>query len=532
MKQIQQILISFWLILSVFGFLITASPSYSYGQTASPTPDQTAEDLFKVGDIVKVSGETAFLLLYAEPDDTSDVLEALLSGTALVIVGGPQLQKDVHWWSVQSLSGINGWVSSKVDGVPTLVTSRAAPAILSTSPPPFTDAQVSTFAIGDFAGINGTEGVLLLHADASEESAILEVLLNGVLVTIRDNAVEVEGVVWWPIESPSGLQGWVPQEISGQQVLMPQESMSHDGDRTSDISQELQSGQDVILHLEGNVLLLHSEPDPDSGVLEALVSGIVVRIVDGPESINGTTWWRVRSPSQIEGWVPQEIEGATVLFPPDTVFATPTLVPSLTPLPSPTPAGLFVGGTATIHTTRGDTLNVRNGPGTNYQVLTELRNGSVVSIIGGPQQGGPYTWWKIRTASGIEGWAVESADRVQTLQSGVPSANTTPEAGQAYCNGVPSRFQIGETVVVSELGDALRLMTDYTLGARGALGQLSWGNQVRIDGNAVCDYSNLYNQEVWYWYVYSPRHGKYGWVQDGLAYERWLCPLSNPTCDR
>jgi len=197
-----------------------------------------------------------------------------------------------------------------------------------------------------------------------------------------------------------------------------------------------------------------------------------------------------------------------------------------------TPPGLYSGGMATVQTTRGDTLSVRVAPDANSQRLTSLPNGSVVEVLGGPQQGGAYIWWHIRSASGVEGWVVESADGDVTLAPGVPSVHIASEPGQPTCNGVPARFRVGDTVIVSEVGDALRLMSDYTIGPSGWMGQLYQGNQARIERDPICAYSERMRQDVWYWYVYSYRHSKYGWIQDGTVYERWICPLSNPACDK
>jgi len=199
---------------------------------------------------------------------------------------------------------------------------------------------------------------------------------------------------------------------------------------------------------------------------------------------------------------------------------------------TPTPPGLYSGGMATVVTVHGFTLSVRAAPDTNSQRLTTLPGGSVVEIIGGPQQSRPYVWWRVRTALGVEGWAVESADGIVTLAPGVPSVYLTSEPGQPTCNGIPARFAYGDTVIVSEVGDALRLMSDYTIGSSGWIGQLYKGNQARIESDPICAYSERMRQDVWYWYVFSFRHDKYGWIQDGTVYERWICPLSNPTCDK
>lgn len=80
---------------------------------------------------------------------------------------------------------------------------------------------------------------------------------------------------------------------------------------------------------------------------------------------------------------------------------------------------LRVGGEAVINTTAGDVLNVRTGAGTNFEVVARLNTGEVVTLLEGPVPSSGFTWWRVRTASGIEGWVVESVDdngtRLQTL---------------------------------------------------------------------------------------------------------------------
>lgn len=76
---------------------------------------------------------------------------------------------------------------------------------------------------------------------------------------------------------------------------------------------------------------------------------------------------------------------------------------------------LRVGITAEIFTTNGDTLSVRSGAGINYDRLARLQPGTVVTIIGGPEEADGYRWWQIRTPTGIVGWSVDFADNEQTL---------------------------------------------------------------------------------------------------------------------
>jgi WD40 repeat protein len=73
------------------------------------------------------------------------------------------------------------------------------------------------------------------------------------------------------------------------------------------------------------------------------------------------------------------------------------------------------GGTATIHVTDDETLNVRDAPGLESSVIGILTNGMRVIVCDGPQASDGYTWWLIETPAGALGWVVEAADGVQTL---------------------------------------------------------------------------------------------------------------------
>jgi hypothetical protein len=64
------------------------------------------------------------------------------------------------------------------------------------------------------------------------------------------------------------------------------------------------------------------------------------------------------------------------------------------------------GDAAQVHTTEGDTLNIRAVPDGN--ILTALVNGSHITITGGPRDVDGMRWWRVQTADNMSGWAVEA----------------------------------------------------------------------------------------------------------------------------
>jgi hypothetical protein len=142
-------------------------------------------------------------------------------------------------------------------------------------------------------------------------------------------------------------------------------------------------------------------------------------------------------------WAGSTLPVAQVALPPWTQLAPPVFAPgrggAVAPAPNqpllvnpadvgggavitPALAALTPGGLATVNTTEGDTLNVRLGAGLGFDIVARLRDGERVTIVEGPRSAEGFVWWKIRTAAGIEGWAVESVQedgaRLQTLLPG------------------------------------------------------------------------------------------------------------------
>jgi serine/threonine protein kinase len=95
--------------------------------------------------------------------------------------------------------------------------------------------------------------------------------------------------------------------------------------------------------------------------------------------------------------------------------ATPIPRPTNTPRPSQTPIPyLHVGGRAQVYV-EDEGLKLRAGPGTNYEILENMPRGTIVTLIGDPRSAQGYTWWRVRSPFGREGWAVAFADELQTL---------------------------------------------------------------------------------------------------------------------
>ena len=95
----------------------------------------------------------------------------------------------------------------------------------------------------------------------------------------------------------------------------------------------------------------------------------------------------------------------------------PTTAPTQPPAPTtaPTTGGKFVLNQTVVVTGTGrDKLSFRAGPGTKYEIIRLLKDGTKLTVIGGPQQANGHTWWQLKTAKGQVGWAVEDYLKLAT----------------------------------------------------------------------------------------------------------------------
>jgi hypothetical protein len=110
--------------------------------------------------------------------------------------------------------------------------------------------------------------------------------------------------------------------------------------------------------------------------------------------------------------IPRQIASYT---PSPTATSLPKPTSTSTPSPSYTPVPyLHVGGRAQVYV-EDEGLKLRAGPGTNYEILENMPKGTIVTLIGDPQSAQGYTWWRVRSPNGREGWAVAFANGLQTL---------------------------------------------------------------------------------------------------------------------
>jgi Tol biopolymer transport system component len=103
----------------------------------------------------------------------------------------------------------------------------------------------------------------------------------------------------------------------------------------------------------------------------------------------------------------------------------PSMVYPLEPAWSPVPA-LHIGETYQI-TTAGANINLRNSSSLSAEILKKLGTGDEITVLEGFVDVDDYYWWRMRTADGTEGWAVDVAGWYAPLRAAeTPTLTPTP----------------------------------------------------------------------------------------------------------
>ena len=170
--------------------------------------------------------------------------------------------------------------------------------------------------------------------------------------------------------------------------------------------------------------------------------------------------------------------------------ATPTKTP--TPKPSPTrtrkptptrtrkptrtPTPEFEA------TVKGDTVNVRSGPGKMYEILAVLKGGDLVTLLGRLEDN---SWFHVETADGTLGWMAASVLEVLVDLDGIPIITDIPPTPTARpAGGKPGEVQPGQTGINYKLDGKT-----YTMPCGSPIppGAVCVCNCVTVPGSCSCD---------------------------------------------
>lgn len=165
-------------------------------------------------------------------------------------------------------------------------------------------------------------------------------------------------------------------------------------------------------------LNVRSEPAADAKIKGSVKEGSVVTVLDEQYG-----WMKIQT-ERLTGWV------AGYYLKKVTVNSASS---SSSSKPSPSNANNSSVGTVTA-----DSLRIRSGPGTGYEVVGSLKEHNTVTILSSSSG-----WLKVKTSNGITGWV--SDDYVALSGSSTISGETTSGSSSTHTNWDSLR---GKTIVV------------------------------------------------------------------------------------
>jgi hypothetical protein len=86
----------------------------------------------------------------------------------------------------------------------------------------------------------------------------------------------------------------------------------------------------------------------------------------------------------------------------------------------------FIAGNTYTITPAGHGLNIHASPSLSTDVLRKLQPDDTVTILEGPVEADGYTWWKMMTSDGLEGWAVEVSVWYEPVGTATPTPTKSP----------------------------------------------------------------------------------------------------------
>lgn len=115
----------------------------------------------------------------------------------------------------------------------------------------------------------------------------------------------------------------------------------------------------------------------------------------------------------------------TASLSPRVTLATTQILPTLPVRPiqtcpnAPT-SRLIIQERGRVTDDNNERLNIRQGPGTNYDLVTRMEARDVFFVLDGPACSGDYTWYRVRYRA-FEGWMAEGDFEIYYAEPYLPS---------------------------------------------------------------------------------------------------------------
>ncbi len=243
-------------------------------------------------------------------------------------------------------------------------------------------------------------GALNVRSGPDYSAPRITTLYNGQQVTLLARYSQNQ---WVQIRIPNGIVGWVNSNylltsvpISSLPVVGPPS-----GPPSPPPGPPPSSNPTATVNT--GALNVRSGPGANFPVVTVVFNGDTVTLLG--RNADGS-WVLIRTQSGAQGWVNSSL------------LLTSVPVNSL-----PVVSGGPPGGTGATGVVTTGMLNVRQGPGMSFPVVTTVPQGQTVSLLG---RNADSSWLLVRTASGQQGWASSAHINASVPLSSLPVVNTPP----------------------------------------------------------------------------------------------------------
>ncbi len=301
---------------------------------------------FVVGDFVAVADRDG-LRMRSGAGTSNSLVRSLPYGTRGTVVGSGKVVGGLTWLQVTTTLG-SGWVAEKY------LTSAASG--------PITSAR---FERGDRVRID-TDSVNLRQGPGTSQ-AVIRTLGNGITGTVVDPSSSANGMWWARIQTDYGT-GWIAEAFLAE--------------RSSESSRTFSIGDAIAV--DTDAVKLRTSAGTTARVVTILRNGAEGRIVAGPQSADGYTWYKLETSSN-SGWA-----ASNYLARRSSASGSST--------------GIGVGDLVSVDT---DAIRLRERAGLNGTWLATLYSGESALVTGAATIADGYTWVKLRSGT-REGWGVTS----------------------------------------------------------------------------------------------------------------------------
>ncbi|MBX2999381.1 MAG: M23 family metallopeptidase [Caldilineaceae bacterium] len=261
---------------------------------------------------------------------------------------------------------------------------------------------------------------------------VLATIPTGSRVRLIDGPRRLDDLTWWEVETDAdgrSLTGWMAEATAAGLPLL---------EIVRDLSSPtIQINGDAITQA---TVRLRQSPGyvnkPPTDIIADIPPNMQIRVVGGPQAIDGLIWWQVEAQVQNaprRGWMAERDPNGVMLLLPASGGSTP-------------PAPEFQPGD--ILTTRAS-VRVRRSPGHLNQPVDDTLGifwpNMTLFVRGGPQVADTLTWWFVTGittgGSAVTGWVaqrVETGAVLISLPPALPGA-PIPNPSQNRYLGAPHR---------------------------------------------------------------------------------------------